>query len=243
MRRRELLKWTGALPVLLRPWPLWAAAAVELPARVAGVALPHSPLALRANEFVRGNTPDFLYNHSMRTFLFGALLLERERRTFRTEDAFVASLFHDLGLLPAFESPKGPFEVDGADTVERWVTQHGGSKSEANRAWHAVEMHDGRWALTQRQGPEAMLVSLGAAADVDGPDAGTIDARDLEQVLAAFPRLKFKQRFTELLVEHCVRKPDSQRGTWLEGLCRAHSPHPRPDDAVEQEIASAPFAE
>jgi len=46
-----------------------------------------------------------------------------------------------------------------------------------------------------------------------------------------------------LLVAHCERKPDSQRATWLEGLCRAHAAHPRPDSAVEQAIAAASFAE
>jgi hypothetical protein len=60
---------------------------------------------------------------------------------------------------------------------------------------------------------------------------------------ARVPRLQFKQRFTELLVAHCQRKPDSQRATWLEGLCRAHAAHPVPDNAVEQHILAAAFDE
>jgi hypothetical protein len=44
-------------------------------------------------------------------------------------------------------------------------------------------------------------------------------------------------------VAHCERKPASQHGTWLESLCREHVPHATPDNAVEQEIASAAFAE
>ena len=62
-------------------------------------------------------------------------------------------------------------------------------------------MHDGKWALTSRQGAEAMLVSAGAAADVDGPDDSVADGREAAEAVDAFPRLQFKTRFTELLAD------------------------------------------
>jgi hypothetical protein len=243
MRRRQLLKWAGALTLLAQPGLARYARGAELPAEVAGVRLPRTPLALWAVDFARASCPDYLFNHCMRTFLFGALLLKRQHREYRGEDAFIGAALHDLGLLPAFETPKGSFEVDGADAAERWVRQNHGSPAQADRIWHTIELHDGKWALTLRQGPEAMLVALGAGTDVYGPDPGDLDQRELDEVVAAFPRLKFKAQFTALLVAHCERKPDSQRATWLEGLCRAHAPHPSPDNAVEQEIASAAFPE
>ena len=205
--------------------------------------LPQSRLAIAAAAYSRRHCPDFLFNHCMRTFVFGALLLERRRVEYIAEDAFVICLFHDMGLLPEFETPRRSFEVDGANVAEQWVRENGGSASQASRVWYAVEMHDGNAAVSSRHGAEATLVSLGAGADVDGPDPGDLEPRQLQQVLAAFPRLQFKKRFTELIVGHCVRKPDSQGQTWLAGVCREHSPHPAPSDAVEQEIANAPFAE
>jgi len=45
-----------------------------------------------------------------------------------------------------------------------------------------------------------------------------------------------------LLVDHCSRKPLSQRSTWLEGLCRSTAPTAWAE-TVENEIASSPFAE
>jgi hypothetical protein len=179
----------------------------------------------------------------MRTYVFGALLLRRQLRSYREDDAFIAASFHDLGLLPAFETPKGSFEIDGADAAEGWARQQGGSEAEADRIWFAVELHDNYRALPLHQGPEAMLVYLGAGADVDGPAPGDLEPKQIGEVVAAFPRLDFKLRFTELLVAHCERKPDSQDGTWLEGLCRAHGARLPPSDAVEREIADAPFAE
>ena len=243
MRRRQLLRWAGALTLLAHPELVRYARAAELPAEVAGVRLPRTPLALAAADFARASCPDYLFNHCMRTFLFGALLLRRQQREYRGEDAFIGAALHDLGLLPAFETSQGSFETDGADAAERWVRQSHGSPAQADRIWHAVQMHDGAFALTRRQGPEAMLVALGAGTDVYGSDPGELDPRALDEVVAAFPRLKFKQQFTALLVAHCERKPASQRATWLEGLCRAHAPHPARDDAVEQHIAAAGFAE
>jgi hypothetical protein len=243
MRRRQLLKWAGALTLLAHPGLARYARGAELPAEVAGVRLPRTPLALAAAGFARERCPDYLFNHCMRTFLFGALRLKRQQRDYRSEEAFIGAAFHDLGLLPEFETPRGSFETDGADAAERWVRQHRGSSAQADRIWHTIELHDGKWALTLRQGPEAMLVALGAGTDVDGPAAGDLEVREIDAVIAAFPRLKFKTQFTALLVAHCERKPDSQRATWLEGLCRAHAAHPAPDNAVEQEIASAAFAE
>src|SRR5215831_18091671 len=103
MQRREILKWTGALALLTQPPWLRAARASELPGEVAGVQLPRSPRARAAAAFARERCPQFLFNHSMRTYLFGALALGRERRAYRAEDAFIAAALHDLGLLSAFE--------------------------------------------------------------------------------------------------------------------------------------------
>ncbi|MGH8232471.1 MAG: HD domain-containing protein [Steroidobacteraceae bacterium] len=242
LHRRYLLKLAGAAALVAR---LGTAAerdpAVKLPNEVAGIALPHSELATAAAAFSRHNCPDYLFNHCLRTYLFGALLLRQQQRDFNADSAFVAAALHDLGLLPAFESPKKSFEIDGADRAEKFMLDRQQSAAAADQVWHAVEMHDGKWALTARQGPEAMLVALGAGTDVDGPDPGQLEQRQIAEVLAAFPRLQFKRRFTELLIEHCGRKPTSQRGTWLEGVCRRHAAGA--DDTVEQDIANAAFPE
>lgn len=234
---------TGAAALLARVGlAATSARQANLPAEVAGVTQPRSALALAAAAFAQQNCPDFLFNHCMRTFTFGALLLQRQRLSFNADTAFVACALHDLGLLQPFESPLGSFEIDGADAAEKFMLESHRSAAEGNQVWHAVEMHDGKWALTARQGAEAMLVALGAGADVYGPDPGELEARQIAEVLAAFPRRQFKQRFTSLLIAHCERKPNSQRGTWLEGVCRRHVPGVEAD-SVEQHIAAANFPE
>jgi hypothetical protein len=240
MRRRRFLQWVLAAALTEPSARLWAAAT---PTEVAGIALPRSPRALAAAAYARVHCPDFLFNHCMRTYVFGALRLAPSGRRYRAEDAFVAASLHDLGLLPAFESARGSFETDGANAAEQWARRQGMGAQRADLVWHAVQMHDGAWALTRRQGAEAMLVALGAATDVDGPDPADLPARQVAEVIAAFPRLRFKEQFTALLVAHCQRKPDSQRATWLEGLCRAHGARPSPDESVAAQIAAAAFDE
>jgi len=219
-----------------------AATSPALPSEVAGIRIPNSPLAQRAAALSRRSCPPFLFNHCMRTYVFGALYLAKQKMGFHADDAFAAAALHDLGLLRAFETAERSFEIDGANAAEKLALDSGASKHESDIVWHAVEMHDGKWPLTQRQGPEAMLVAIGAGTDVVGPAPEITDPRLLQEVLQAFPRLNFKKDFTALLVAHCKRKPTSQRGTWLEGLCREQ----RPDawtGTVESEIAKSGFSE
>ena len=242
--RRTFSAMTCSLGML--PWVGQSLAADEvsgLPAAVAGIAIPRSRIAIRAVKFSRASCPGFLFNHCLRTFLFGALALQKQNLSYDADQAFVAAALHDLGLLPAFETKGQSFEIDGADAAQKFAHDAGLNTIGADIVWHGVAFHDARFAITRRAGPEAMLVALGAASDVDGPDLNTDnEKKQMAEVVAAFPRLQFKSRFTKLLIDHCQRKPLSQRGTWLEGLCREQVPSAW-SNTVEQEIATAPFAE
>jgi hypothetical protein len=226
------------------PVATWARAGApsELPREVAGVTLPRSAVAVQAAQFARRSCPQFLFNHCMRTFLFGALELRRQKIAFNEDDAFVAAALHDLGLLPEFASKSQSFEIDGADAAEKFA-QQALSGADARIVWHSVALHDTRSAFTRHCGPEAMLVSFGAGSDVDGPSLDSADERrQMQAIVEAFPRLQFKRQFTALLVDQCRRKALSQRGTWLEGLCRETTPAAW-TDSVAAEIAAAPFTE
>ena len=236
-RRRVL---GGLIAVMLAPSPTRAQTGV--PSEVAGIKLPQSGVARAAAEFSRSHCPDYLFNHCMRTFLFGAVALQAQKRSYDADTAFAAAALHDLGLLPAFATASSSFEIDGANRAEQVMTESGLSPRDAAIVWHAIALHDVRFAITRRQGPEAMLVAMGAGCDVDGPDESAIEASQIKEIVSAFPRLQFKQRFTALAVDHCKRKPLSQRGTWLEGLCREQVPSAW-TDTVEREIADAPFSE
>lgn len=241
LERRTFLALASA--VLAAPWDCLIGKSADYPTEVAGISLPRTPLCQHAYVLCQSSAPAFLLNHSMRTYVFGALHAAHHQQRFDAEPAFVAATLHDLGLLKKFASETGSFEIDGADRAERLARDHGASVKESSTVWNAVVMHDMRFAVASHQSPEAVLVAAGAGADVIGPDEKMISAAAVRDVVAAFPRLQFKQEFIALLANHCDRKPSAQTGTWLEGFCRQHSRHGSADSRTEEAIRQAPFSE
>jgi HD superfamily phosphodiesterase len=122
---------------------------------VAGIRLPRTARCVGAYELCRTAAPAFLLNHSLRTYLFGALHAAHHGQAFDAETAFIAAILHDLGLLQTFASPQGSFEVDGADRAEHWAREHGAPEGEASKLWNAIVMHDMRFSIASHQSPEA----------------------------------------------------------------------------------------
>jgi hypothetical protein len=218
-----------------------SSAAAPQPHAVAGIAIPRTLLALKAEAYVRSAEPDFLFNHSARTFVFGALRLKAKGLRYDPETAYVAAMFHDLGLVSTMASPEASFEIDGATRAEEFVKANGGSAEQARMVWNAIVMHDMGGRYQAHQSHEALLLGAGAGGDVDGVDPNVIPAATATAVLSAYPRLQFKKRFTAAAVDHCLRKPTSQIG-WLADLCIKTVPN-LDRGSVEEEIASSPFAE
>jgi len=230
-----------ALPFLLLAATCVGASAPAEDEKAIHIALPASPLARAAAAFAASNEPDFLLNHSIRTYLFGAMVMNVKHSPFDPETAYVAALLHDLGLEERFATAGRSFEVDGANRAEAFVRANGGTEQQARTVWNAVAMHDMAKSYQAHASPEAMLVGYGAGADVDGPDPAAISKTSLDAVLDRYPRAGFKVRFTELATAHCKRKPTSQSG-WLDILCREIAPN-ADRGSVREEILSAPFAE
>jgi hypothetical protein len=215
---------------------------ITVPTEVAGIRIPRTRLSLAAAALSQRVGPEFLFNHCMRTFIFGALHARHHGETYDAEPAFMAAAMHDFGLLSAYATTEQSFEVDSANAAEKFAIENGASGEEAKLIWTATVMHDMRWALVSRQGSTVRLVAAGAGADVMGADPGIISVEKTQQILRAFPRLGFKSRFQSLLDDHCRRKPLSQLGTWLDGYCRGIVPNARfPSTAAA--INAAPFAD
>ncbi|KAF2786107.1 hypothetical protein K505DRAFT_400077 [Melanomma pulvis-pyrius CBS 109.77] len=110
---------------------------------IANVTVIDTPLVRAAQDMARRYSEDHLFNHVMRTWLFGALVISHNTTLQQTVDLEVhaiGSLLHDLGLVlnASFISPNLRFEVDGAfaatNFVEDQVTHtHDGVDWDANR--------------------------------------------------------------------------------------------------------------
>jgi HD domain len=224
-RRRLLMAILAASVSSVAGWRILAEGEsnrTPLPKQVADISLPESPVALAAADLARAACPPFLFNHCMRTFLFGALLAENQKVSYDGEMIFVAAALHDLGLTTKYATAERAFEMDGADAAKAFLVARGVPEIRAELVWNAIALHTSN--LVDHQAPQVGLVGSGAGADVFGSGIGSLRPDRVHAVLAAFPRLSFNTEFRDLLVDHCHRKPFSQRGTWLDHFCRVHNP-------------------
>ena len=173
---------------------------------VAGVSIPDSDWSRELSEAGFADQPEWMQNHLMRTYSFGALLLGAQGRSFDPEVAFAAAMLHDLGLAEPYISPDRRFEIDGADAAARFLSEHGRSADESERVWQAVALHLYPF-LSAHVAPEAALVALGAAADAVGLGLEQLAPADVDEVLAAYPRLGFKEGAIQGIISQCERKP------------------------------------
>lgn len=170
----------------------------DLPREVAGIRLVDSQIAKEATQLSLETSPPYLFNHSVRTYLFGALLGRQAKRVFDEELLYLACILHDLGLTERFAGDI-PFEIAGAEAARQFLEERGISEERTGVIWDGIAMHP--YAIASHKQPEISLVASGAAADVVGSDVSKIAPAYKEEVLYAFPRLGFKKAFVRTCAE------------------------------------------
>ena len=70
----------------------------SLPREVAGISIPDSALCKQAWALTREASSDVVFNHAIRTLVFGALVGQQQKITFDRELFFLGAIAHDLGL-------------------------------------------------------------------------------------------------------------------------------------------------
>src|SRR5215813_11833623 len=103
--------------------------------------IPDSSLAKEATDILREHSTDLLFNHSIRVYLFAAEQGCQQKLRFDSELLFVASAFHDLGLIKKFSSQNERFEIDGANAARQFLKTHDVSEDKAQIVWEAIALH------------------------------------------------------------------------------------------------------
>ncbi len=190
-----------------------------LQCEVAGVRIPDSPLADKATEFARQHYEPHLFNHAMRTFLFGFLLGRATELHFDVELLYLASLLHDLGLTTRFRGEL-PFEIQGAQAAGTFLTGAGLGPDKVATVWDGIALHCS--AVSQYKKPEVALVAAGAGADVVGASFGRLPVGSKDDVLRAFPRLDFKNRFVRTCSDVIRLYPRAAGNTFMRDIGERH---------------------
>ena len=101
------------------------------------LSIPDSELAKKATQLVAEVSPQFLYHHCIRTFLFANLIGQRQEMKYDRELLYLGATMHDLGLTERFDGNQR-FEVDGADAARAFLLQHGLPEDRAEVVWDAL---------------------------------------------------------------------------------------------------------
>jgi hypothetical protein len=178
----------------------------------APVAIPDSMLARAATELIRSVESDLLFHHSLRVYSFGALQGERLGLRYDAELLYVGAIFHDIGLVEGHRSAHDRFEVDGANAAREFLRSHGVTGEALRIVWDAIALHTTP-GIPQHKEPEVALVTAGVELDVLGFGYDDISAEDREAVLAAYPRVDFKESIIQAFADGFAHKPDTTFGT------------------------------
>ncbi|MGM1064422.1 HD domain-containing protein [Saccharothrix sp. Mg75] len=206
-----------------------------------GLRLPDTLLALQAMRFARDESSETLFNHVMRSYHFGALLLDRAGVRYDRELLFIGSVLHDIGLVERFTSPAERFELDGADAARRFLRERGMPDDRAEVVWDAIALHTNH-SIAARKRPEIAAVAAGAGVDVGGSGLESLDPDDVAEVLAAHPRTGFKRDTVDTILDHCRRKPAAYFMHPFAEVGRRHLPG-FAVPTVEDVVLAAPFAD
>jgi HD domain len=209
------------------------------PKTVAGIAFVDSKVARLATELARDTSPEYLFNHSARTFLFGALIGNATGLKFDSEILYLASILHDLGLTERFAGPL-PFEIQGAQAARAFLIEKGLPNDRANIVWDGIAMHP--FAMASFKQPEIALVSSGAGADVVGSDLEKISESAKAEVAHAFPRLNFKHAFVKTCAGVVRQFPRGASRSFMRDIGERHVQEFHPTNICDL-IEQAPFTE
>ncbi len=151
-----------------------------------------------------------MFNHSVRSYLFGELLAARDGlrpgADYDSETLFLACVMHDLGAGTAVAG-KARFEVEGADLAATLLTEHGCERAVVDGVWDAIALHSSV-GIAERRGPLCYLTRLGIGMDF-GLDAEFIDDRTAAAIHARYPRLSSTSSLMDAIVAHGQRSPEA----------------------------------
>ena len=191
---------------------------------IAGLTLPDSVIAREATQLLRDTASDLLFQHSMRVYLWGALLAGRKGLFFDPELLYAAAMFHDLGLTERFHASSLRFEVDGANAARDFLGSHGIAETDIQKVWSAIALHTTP-GIPEFLHAEASLLHVAAGMDVAGRSYDQFTDEEREAVVSAYPRDgRFNDEIIDTFHEGLKRRPMTTFGTFNDDFIAAREP-------------------
>src|SRR5580700_2255871 len=207
---------------------------------LAGIKVPDTVLVRDAIDLSRSASEPFLFNHAMRSWLFGVLLSESAERAPDAELLAVATILHDLGLTDRYMA-ENRFEVDGANAARSFLKGRGISTQQMQLVWDAIALHTTR-SIALHKEPEVAMAHSGIAVDAIGVGLDRIPTDKQGAILAEFPRLALKNQLQSSLCNIVRRKPATSFDNFLRDFGTRYVEGFAPPNFADV-VANAPFSE
>ncbi|GBG36543.1 HD domain-containing protein [Mycobacterium montefiorense] len=173
-------------------------------------ALADTAVAQAAIRLAQSTESPSVFNHSVRSYLFGELIAAREgmrpRADYDGDTLFLGCVLHDLGAGSAALG-KQRFEVEGADLAAALLTEHGCERALVDGVWEAIALHTSM-GIADRRGALCHLVRSGVGADF-GRDAEFIDDEIAATIHARYPRLAMARTLMDAIAAQAERSPEA----------------------------------
>jgi HD domain len=172
--------------------------------------LPDTAVAQAAIRLARSTESPAVFNHSVRSYLFGEALAAHEglrpSAEYTGEALFLGCVLHDLGVGTSAPG-KERFEVEGADLAAALLTEQGCERALVDDVWEAIALHTSS-GIAGRRGALCYLVHSGVGADF-GLNADFIDGQTADAIHARYPRLSMATSLMDAVVTHAQRSPEA----------------------------------
>jgi len=185
---------------------------------IAGITIPDSKITTQATELLLEHGTEFIYNHSLRVFLFSSLNGNRNNLKYDAELLYVSSVFHDLGLTKHYSSPDKRFEVDGANAARDFLQSHGLPKESLQLVWDTIALHT-TIGIAEYKEPEVALMYSGVGLDVMGEGYENLSRENREEIISHFPRNDFKKKIIPTFFSGFEHKTETTFGNIKADVC------------------------
>jgi hypothetical protein len=193
--------------------------------KIANVTVVNTLLVQDALVFAREHSDNTVWNHVMRSWLFGSLILQNNpelRAAVDTEVHAIAAILHDLGF---DETPGSPiispdrrFEVDGAIAARNFIRSHPDGKDWEERrvqlVWDAIALHGLPSIYTYKE-DDVVVMGQGVNMDFSGP-GNNVSQAQYDAVLHEFPKDEFPASVKDKFVWLCRIKPATTYETTIQ---------------------------
>lgn len=180
--------------------------------------VPDTQLITSALAFARSHMTEALYNHVVRSWLFGFVVADKipALQNRDREAHSVAAILHDLGwdCTNELSSQDKRFEVDGANAARDFLKKEAGNAYDKHRlqlVWDAIALHTINSIACYKE-PEVVATSYGITTDfsgVEGAPMGLLSQNEYDAIVKEVPRLGMKDEFREALCGLCRTKPQT----------------------------------